>query len=229
LRQACNEQNKEINKSGDDCLFEIRSLREQFNNILDRLEQRTISEMESRKTLLEIKIQAKFDRIDDIKRRLEMLIDTFKGEGKRNEALSYIGFTKCDEMILSAQILLQSFVSKNDVAMSFEPYSGIVDYLSSLEVLGEFTCDEGETTLPGPDHVFKVESHNLHNVKVPDDKGKCNIIGNCTLISGDMLLIDNTNSKVKLLSSSYKILSICNFPEYPQVFAALDSARPLYQ
>jgi len=215
-RQSRTENDDAVDKSGDKCLSQIQTLRQTFNDIFDRLERRTISEMENRKASLKNKIQADVDQIDDVTEKLEMLTDALKDGSDTNEALSYIGFSKCDEVIFKAQLFLQTIANKDDFKMTFQSFKGITEYMSSLEMLGEVICKGGEKPLPGPDHVFEVEKHVLHNVKVADDKNVCFITGICRLAYGEFLLSDNKNSKLKLLNSSYQVMSTSDVPNWPQ-------------
>jgi len=122
--------------------------------------------MEKSKTSLRNKIQTDVDQIDDVTEKLKMLTDALKDGSDTNEALSYIGFSKCDEVIFKAQLLLQTIANKDDFKMTFQSFKGITEYISSLEMLGEVVCEGGEKPLPGSDHVFEVEKHVLHNVKL---------------------------------------------------------------
>jgi len=198
-----------IDKSEDDCLIQIQSLCKDLHAIVDRLEQNTISEMKSHKTSLGNKIQADVDQIDDVTEKLQKLLGALKDGCDTNEVLSYIGFTKCHDMIFNAQLLLQDIAIKEDYKMSFEPY------MSSLKMFGEVTCEGGEKPLPGPDHVFEVETQVLHNVKVADDEEICRIGGICRLPNGEFLLSDSHNSKLKLVNSSFKVISTLDVPNFP--------------
>jgi len=215
-RQSRTENDAAVDKSGDKCLSQIQTLRQTFNVIFDRLERHTISEMEKSKTSLRNKIQADVDQIDGVTEKLEMFTDALKDGSDTNEALSYIGFSKCDEVIFNAQLLLQTIANKDDFKITFQSSKGTTEYLSSLEMLGEVICEGGEKPLPGPEHVFEVEKHILHNVKVADDKNCCGITGICRLANGEFLLSDNANSKLKLLNSSYQVMSTSNVPDRPQ-------------
>jgi len=215
-RQSRKKNDDVVNKSGDNCHTQTQTIRRSFNAIFDRLERRTLSEMERRKTLLRNKIQADVDHIDDVTEKLGMLTDALKDGSDTNEALSYIGFTKCDELIYNAQIVLEKIAQNDEYKMTFQPFKGIREYLSSLEMLGEVICEGGKKPLPGPDHVFKVEKHVLHNVKVADDKLTCLISGICRLANGEFLLSDGYNSKVKLLNSSYQVMSSSDVPDSPR-------------
>jgi len=81
-------------------------------------------------------------------------------------------------------------------------------------MLGNAICDGRKKQLPVPDHVFIVEKHVLHNVKVEDDKNTCEIAGMCKLDSGEFLLADYGNSKIKVLNNNYQVISTCDVPDY---------------
>jgi len=183
-RQSRTENDAAVDKSGNNCLSQIQTLRKTFKVIFDRLERRTISEMEKSKTSLKNKIKADIDQFEIVTEKLEMLTDALKDGSDTNEALSYIGFTKCDETIFNAYVLLEKIANNDEYKMTFQPFKGISEYLFSLEMLGEVICEGGEKPLPGPDHVFEVEKHVLHNVKVADDKDTCEISGICRLANG---------------------------------------------
>jgi len=119
-------------------------------------------------------------------------------------------------MIWNAKILLQEFNIKDKNKMSFEPYTQIAENMSAFEMLGEVICDGREKLPLRPDHVFEVEKHVLHNVKIEGDTNNCNISGICKLASGEFLLIDNYNLKIKRLNSNYDVTSSCDVPEHPQ-------------
>jgi len=215
-RQSRKNYMDEMDKSGDDCLIQIQSMRKDLNAIFDRLERNTISEMKSRKTSLGNKIQADVDQLDDVTEKVQKLFEAFKDGCDTNEALSYIGFTKCHGMIFNAQLFLQDITKTDDFKVSFEPFKRIKEYMSSLEMLGEVACEGGEKLLPGPDHVFEVETQVQHNVKVADDRERCRIAGICRLINGEFLLSDTNNSKLKLVNSSFKVISTLNVPDLPR-------------
>ena len=70
-----------------------------------------------------MEIQTDLDRIDDITERLQKFSDDLNDVGKNNEATSYIGFAKCDDVIWKAMVLLQDISNKVDYKMSFQPFN----------------------------------------------------------------------------------------------------------
>ena len=215
-RQSLEDNKNAVDKSGDDCLQQLKSLRDTLNTIIDRLEKRTVTEIEKGKSSVGVKIQTDVDKIDDVIERLQKLSDELNAAGENNEATSYIGCIKVDDVIWKAKVLLHEINSKDNYKMSFQPFTGITEYLSSRDVLGEVICEGGEKPLPGLYRLFKVVKHVLHNVKLVDDKDNCYIHAICRLASGEFLLADNFNSKLKLLDSSYKVISTCDVSQYLQ-------------
>jgi len=190
--QVRNEKDRAVDKA-DDCLTQIRHFRQQF----EQLEQRTISELEKLKTSLRIQIQADVNSIDDVNESLNMMVDALKDESKAHEALAYITYTKLEDMIKKTQ----DFENKDTFNIFFQVDNTFLKYWSSLEVLGKLVCKEGERNMPlGPNRMFNVENQVLYNVKMPNDAFICMISGMCALPSGELLLADSINSKLKLFS-----------------------------
>ena len=62
-RQSRTENDTDVDKSGDDCLSQIQTLRKTFNVFFDRVERRTISEMKVEKQRLETRLRLKWIRL----------------------------------------------------------------------------------------------------------------------------------------------------------------------
>ena len=194
----------------------MHALRQHFNAIFDRLEQRSVSEIENGKSSLDGKMQTDIDRIDDVIERLQKLVKDLNDGGENNEAKSYIGLAKCDDVIWNAKVLLPDINKKKKYKLSFQPNKSITECMSSLEMLGKVIFERKVKPLPGRDCVFEVKTHALRNVTVADDKRDCIITGICKLATGEFLLADFGNSKLKLLNSSYEVISTCDVLEYPK-------------
>ena len=140
---------KAFDKSGNDCLAQLKSFQKQFHNIFERLERCTVAEMEQKKKSIGSEIQADVDNINDVNGKLQKLIDAFKDGSETDEIVSFIRFTKCDEMFRNAHVLLQAVVNKGHIDISFEPNKAIKENMFSLESFGEVVCKVH-------DHLFEV-------------------------------------------------------------------------
>ncbi|XP_052781867.1 uncharacterized protein LOC128218276 isoform X2 [Mya arenaria] len=69
--------------------------------------------------------------------------------------------------------------------------------------------------LSDPNHVFSVAEYKEYNVKMSDDKYNGSIDGVCEMPSGEFVIADWNNCKVKLLDKEYRVLDHCDVPEYP--------------
>ncbi|XP_053382840.1 uncharacterized protein LOC123539750 isoform X2 [Mercenaria mercenaria] len=63
-------------------------------------------------------------------------------------------------------------------------------------------------------HVWSVKDKYKSKIRVKGDRTKCNIRGCCLLPSGEILLVDNSNDKLKKLDTRYQVISVCDMPIY---------------
>ncbi|XP_060598384.1 uncharacterized protein LOC132752119 isoform X2 [Ruditapes philippinarum] len=64
--------------------------------------------------------------------------------------------------------------------------------------------------------VWSVEEKSEINIKINGDSGDCWIHGSCILPSGEILLTDYKNKKLKKHDNMYKVISVCDLPGFPQ-------------
>ena len=223
LALASRKANKDaVYKSRGDCLKEIRSLREQCITMFDCMERCTVSEVERQTQTLEGKIQTDFDTLDDVMKKLGTLHNELKECDKNNEATTFIIATKCEDMIWKSKAMLQAFAYNDDFKMVFKQTDEMKEFLSTQKILGKVICTGGKRPQPRPDHLFKVEKRNHFHVRETADSRKCNISGMCALPSGELVLADNYNSKLKLMDYNYKIIATCEVPNFPQDVCCTD-------
>ncbi|KAH3720662.1 hypothetical protein DPMN_063565 [Dreissena polymorpha] len=78
--------------------------------------------------------------------------------------------------------------------------------------------------LSNPDPIIKVKSSKKYSVKIVDDKYPCCIIGICETASGELLITDEDNRKVKLLDKTYKVVAHYDLPWPPWSMCSIDSS-----
>jgi hypothetical protein len=54
------------------------------------------------------------------------------------------------------------------------------------------------------------------NIWINADSQDCFIKGNCILLSGEILLTDHFNKRLKKLDNMYKVISVCDLPGKPR-------------
>ncbi|KAH3725265.1 hypothetical protein DPMN_051099 [Dreissena polymorpha] len=77
-----------------------------------------------------------------------------------------------------------------------------------------------------PDQVLTMRSKSEYNVKIPSDKAStCSITGICSLPSGHVIVVDNTNKKVILLDKSCNVSSHCDVSDPPLDICPITSSE----
>ncbi|XP_052230612.1 uncharacterized protein LOC127844446 [Dreissena polymorpha] len=77
-----------------------------------------------------------------------------------------------------------------------------------------------------PDKVMTVKRKIEYNVKIPSDVSQiCSIIGICSLPSGEVIVTDFLNNKVKLLDRHYHVSSHCDVSGSPRDIYQITSSK----
>ncbi|KAH3720353.1 hypothetical protein DPMN_063250 [Dreissena polymorpha] len=74
------------------------------------------------------------------------------------------------------------------------------------------------------DQIIKVKSYKRYSVAIKGDKDPCWITGICETASGELLITDYYNNKVKLLDQTYKVVAHCDLPRTPWSMCSIDSS-----
>ncbi|KAH3898019.1 hypothetical protein DPMN_022216 [Dreissena polymorpha] len=69
--------------------------------------------------------------------------------------------------------------------------------------------------------VFKAQGKSEHNVRITSDSNTCWIQAICALPDGQVLVADNDNKRVKLLSQQYQVVSHWDVNAYPQAICLI--------
>jgi len=208
LRKIRQTRKTKLDISSEKVLGQVRSLRHDVNTLIDNLEANTVAELDELKSSLEKQIQKDVDIITDTRKELMTIMDDIKESRDKNESSSFIGFKKCKDILTEARSTIQSMEMATEVQPVFQPYTGILDHLSSLTNLGELL------SLPGPDHMFVKESETHYNASNGDEHN-CNITDICVFPTGTALLADCHNISLKLLNDELTIISSHNLQKDP--------------
>ncbi|KAH3800132.1 hypothetical protein DPMN_153759 [Dreissena polymorpha] len=71
------------------------------------------------------------------------------------------------------------------------------------------------TDLGKAGNVFTVKGKSAHTVKISNDSHLCTITACCALQDGRVLVLDESNKKVKLVDQQYQVVSQCDVTAYP--------------
>ncbi|WAR25968.1 hypothetical protein MAR_011672 [Mya arenaria] len=208
--QKSREKNQQcIRDSRAQILLEIRALRRKIDQALDQLEQNTIKEVDVMVAIFEEQMKKDIAQSAQLSKDIKSLADSM-AKTKTNNSLAYVGYSRCQELITETKAFLEDNTSKQEVELAFVLHTGLnhlIDSFMSLERFGEIT---------NTSHVFNVENVKQFNAALTIDKGISNISGICELLSGELVLVDNYNCRIKLLNQSYQIVDHCDVPTHPQ-------------
>ncbi|XP_052782209.1 uncharacterized protein LOC128218556 isoform X2 [Mya arenaria] len=199
---------------------EIKTIRRKINEILDKIEKTTLQDLDGIIAKLEKNIKKDIETCDKMTIELQNMIAAFQTKSKSSESKSYIAYRKSQEMISQANDHLHSISTIECYNVTFQANNLIEEILSSIKTFGAIeeqtvTIKQRKDPLSDPNHVFSVEEYKEYNVKTSDDKCQCVIRGVCELPSGEFVIADLNNCKVKLVDREYRMLDHCDVPGNP--------------
>ncbi|XP_052778097.1 uncharacterized protein LOC128215452 [Mya arenaria] len=198
-------------------LAEIKALRKKIDQILDQLEKKTIEQLDSLMEDLEKSQEEDLDMCADMQDRLKTLIDKLQqATGKHKEINSYIGFTKCQTKLNEAKTVVQEIQRRPKECIRFNSDESVKPFLKIFNHIGYVDSVYSIPKKTDVGHVYNAQSSTFYSVKIEKDPYCCNIVGICVLPSGDLVIVDRNNKRVKLLNEQYKVIGHCDFPTPPQ-------------
>ncbi|KAL4219228.1 Transcription intermediary factor 1-alpha [Mactra antiquata] len=215
--QAKREENQQVvQQQKEDIINAILDMRIRVTNILDSLERTARNELESRYEVVISKIDTDVKTCEDVSYTLSGLttkIDTTVD----NEPELFVTMKKAKKSMAEGRAVIDN-ISKNigKEKLFFMADRTLENLLSNLESLGQF----GEDT-----HVYKAQFEGEHNISLSSDLGSSEeSTGSLALADGKMLLTNTHHKRLKLLSSSYKVIDHVELPGKPY---AVCSASPI--
>ncbi|XP_052779433.1 uncharacterized protein LOC128216807 [Mya arenaria] len=199
---------------------ELKTIRKKINEILDKIEKATLQDLDGIIAKLEKNIKKDIKTCDQMTIELQNMIAAFQTKSKSSESKSYIAYRKSRDIISQANDHLHGISTIECYNVTFQANNLIEELLSSIKTFGAIeeqtvTIKQRKDPLSDPNHVFSVAEYKEYNVKMSDDKYPCNIHGVCEMPSGEFVIADGNNSKVKLLDKEYRVLDHCDVPGNP--------------
>ncbi|XP_052778625.1 uncharacterized protein LOC128216073 [Mya arenaria] len=199
---------------------ELKTIRKKINEILDKIEKATLQDLDGIIAKFEKNIEKDIETCDKMTIELQSMIAAFQTKLKSSESKSYIAYRKSQDMISQASDHLRGISVIECYNVTFQAINLIEELLSSVKTFGAVEeqtvmTKQREDLLSDPNHVFSVAEYKEYNVKMSNDQFQCYISGVCELPSGDCVIADMYNCKVKLLDKEYRVIDHCNVPGYP--------------
>ncbi|WAQ96326.1 hypothetical protein MAR_029016 [Mya arenaria] len=216
LKNAKMKDQASIKDSYKTILTEIKALRKELNQILDKLEQKTVEQLDYMMKDLEKSLKDDIETCTRMNDLLKTMMEKFSQiTGKNKETNCYVGHMKCQTKLIESQNLVQAIQGKPEEALHFKSDSSIIPFLRNLHMFGAAERVVAIAKRLDCNYVFKSQGSKKYSVRIKKDKNTCKIIGICELPSGDLVIADCDNKRVKLLDRKYNVNTHFDLPDYP--------------
>ncbi|XP_053383610.1 uncharacterized protein LOC128549892 [Mercenaria mercenaria] len=199
-------------------LKEIKAFRTEINEALDRLEQASVAEVEGKCSKLDREFREELKNIQDTLDKLT----TCKAEmesSQRNPSQQFVMIKISENIISDMKKAGLPSTDKLKGSLSFERNSEILRFLRNHESLAK-------KPVPIKHGLYEVQSMQSYNVKLNDDVNTCDIWSSCILDSGDIILADRSNKKIKLIDcETYKVRNSMTVSTSPRSVCKISSVE----
>ncbi|XP_052253921.1 uncharacterized protein LOC127860121 isoform X1 [Dreissena polymorpha] len=207
-----------IEKSCNEKLQEINDLRKKLNAALDALEKTTLKELDKIKTTM---LTSKNNDLDNCRRMKDDLHTLGEAVNclcdKSEKEMEFIASKICLEKIQESESYLKENTVKVQSSIVFQANTDIEQYLSKWSCLGRIV-DIMQS--------FTVQRKSEYTVRIQSDFYQdFQIIGICSLPSGQVIVADFRNKKVKLLDQHYNMIRHCDVSGNPQDICQITSSE----
>ncbi|KAH3702827.1 uncharacterized protein LOC127860666 [Dreissena polymorpha] len=212
---------RSVQSSFEEQLHKIQESREKIIAALSMLEKKTLTEMKDKLTQLQALLKGDRDECATFRDEFKQLRDAIQDvSDKGKQELSFIASFKCKDKIQQFEKYRKKNLSQKESSITFQPNNEIVQYLSSLSGLGMIEHSSQPLTVRGnPDQVIRIDGKSEYDVRLRGDsskESKCCIRDICVLPSGQILIADSENQKIKLLNQQFQVVSHCNLSDQPR-------------
>ena len=180
---------------------------------MDELENTSLKELDEIRSTFQTHLKENVDNCSRLKDELQQLEVAGQGIGdKSNKEIEFIARMKCLDKIQVSKEYLQKNPVEVQSSIIFQANMDIEKYLSQQASLGRVLESMQSLTLKqNPDKVLTMKRKYEYNVNIPIDTARnCSITGICSLPSGQVIVADFNNEKVKLFDQHYNTSSRCD-------------------
>ena len=230
LQQEKDKDRTNITRMKDTCRKEIVTFRKELNDFLDHLERNILQDLEryekKRKQLTD-------EQIKSLETTLKMidldykLLEEAKYDNKTETM--FASDVKISKNLSEYEVVLDDL--KNNFERSdlyFQRNSNLVELQQAIDSLGIIKEKDSVSYKGTSTKVvlgMKVQSSSQPNVRLGDDNRKPWITGCCFMPSGDLVLCDYNNSKLKLLDRTFKVKDSLSLNANPRSLFVIDNSN----
>ncbi|XP_052244028.1 uncharacterized protein LOC127853509 [Dreissena polymorpha] len=217
-----------VEESCNEKLLEIQDLRKKINAALDALENTTFKELDEIRTTLLTSLKKDIDNGNKLKDDLQTLREAVNGLcDKSKKELEFIASRKCLDKIQESESYLKENHVNVQSSITFRANTDIWQYLFKQSSLGRIVDSMQSLKLKmNPDQVLTLMRTSEYTVSIPSDTCQNYFIsGICSMPSGQVIVADFHNKKVKLLDQHYNVSSHCDVTGKPWEICPITSSE----
>ena len=219
------ENRKKLEGSKEERKKEILAYRRKLDQILDKMETGSLTDLDEKANNLLVKIQNNVSTLTTSQQELNTDIDIIDKANKTNdEEIMFAAIVKLSNNVPAYDELIQDIRQNiQQPKLAFHKHEMLLEVLKSFEGLGRIeTSNTGSVQQDRVEILeMEVKSTGEVNIKLADDGDTPDIVG-CTFLSSDrILLCDYWNQKLKLLDSDMSIKKSLKLSYKPYNVAAV--------
>ena len=230
LQQEKSKDRTNLTRMKDTCRKEITTFRKELNDFLDHLERDIIHDLEKyekkRKQLID-------DQIKSLTTTLQMIDLDYK-------LLEEAKYDNMAETMFALDIKISKNLSEYEAVLDdlknnfergdlcFQRNSKLVELQQAIDSLGSIKEKDSVSYKGTSTKVvlgMKVQSSSQPNVQLSNEKILPSITGCCFMPSGDLVLCDHNNSKLKLLDQTFNVKDSLSLSADPWSLVVIDNSN----
>ena len=230
LQQERDKDRINITRMKDTCRKEITTFRKELNDFFDHLERDIIQDLEKyekkRKQVIDLQIKSLTTTLKMIELDSKLLEEA---KYDNNAETMFASDIKISKQLSEYETLLDDLQNNFERAdLYFQRNSKLVEMQQTIDSLGsikekDFVSYKGTSTkvVLG----MKVQSSRQLSVRLSDEHGLPWITGCCFMPSGDLVLCDQFNCKLKLLDRTFKVKDNLSLTATPWSLSVIDNSN----
>ena len=230
LQQERSKDRTNLTRMKDTCRKEITTFRKELNDFLDHLERDIIQDLEKhekkRKQLIDDQIKSLTTTLQMIDLDYKLLEEAKYDNKAETMFASDIKISKNLSEYETVLDDLQNNFERSD--LYFQRNSKLVELQQAVDSLGSIKEKDSVSYKGTSTKVvlgMKVQSSSQHSLQLSDDEEKPWISGCCFMPSGDLVLCDYENSKLKLLDRTFKVKDSLSLNDSPWSLCVIDNSN----
>ena len=227
LKQARDDDIKSLEHSTEDCKNVIATFRKEINAFLDDLEKTILKELASYEKDKQSRVGQQISTLTATLKLLESdykLLHDAKNEGRK--ATMFASDVQVSKGLQEYRDRLSDILNDAiNTGVKFEKNEKLAHLQTEIDSLGSLISSSSRNIQRGRKMLLdsKIQSQKKVNVKLPDDGSTPEITGLAVMATGEIVLCDRNNKKIKLLDSSDSLQDSLKLNAFPWDISIVDT------